>query len=72
MAGDPVMSANASVARSIVTSGVRVDQSSGESVMSPSEMIVYNSPVTWQPVARPAVVMPYPMTNVVPVPSSSR
>eukprot|EP00973_Karenia_brevis_P043825 6070239-Karenia_brevis.AAC.1 len=60
------MSANASVARSIVTSGVRVDHSSGESVMSPSEMIVYSGPVTLQPVARPSVVMPYPMTNVAP------
>eukprot|EP00973_Karenia_brevis_P056699 7887931-Karenia_brevis.AAC.1 len=33
---------------------------------------MYNNPVTLQPVARPTVVMPYPMSNVTPVPSSSR
>eukprot|EP00973_Karenia_brevis_P054643 7594881-Karenia_brevis.AAC.1 len=42
-AGDPIASANASAARRIMTSGVRVENSSGESmvsVASPSELVV--------------------------------
>eukprot|EP00973_Karenia_brevis_P025491 3518451-Karenia_brevis.AAC.1 len=56
----------------MIATGARVDNSSGESVMSPSEIVMYNSPVTMMPIARPSMVMPYPMSNVAPVPTSSR
>eukprot|EP00973_Karenia_brevis_P032974 4551423-Karenia_brevis.AAC.1 len=48
----------------MLATGVRVDNSSGESVRSPSEMVMYSNPVTLQPVARQIVVMSYPMSNV--------
>eukprot|EP00973_Karenia_brevis_P008493 1148134-Karenia_brevis.AAC.1 len=51
-----------------MASGVRTEQSSGESVASPSEMVVYGGPVSRQPVVRPTTVMPFPMTNVTPLP----
>eukprot|EP00973_Karenia_brevis_P056650 7880841-Karenia_brevis.AAC.1 len=76
VAGDPIASANASAARRIMTSGVRVENSSGESmvsVASPSEVIMVNNPITMTstpitpgPLARSSTMMtmPHPMTDL--------
>eukprot|EP00973_Karenia_brevis_P075330 10465132-Karenia_brevis.AAC.1 len=56
----------------MIATRVRVDQSSGESMASASEVVMVSSPVTLMPIGRPSTVMPYPMSNVAPVPTSTR